>query len=397
MNFDSTMARVRLARLWALGARFGVEREAAPVYLDEIVSDRYALVHGMQVLRDELQFAGTQGDAGDLLACRADFTLPSVVTTLAHTNCGDRIQSGDTTRTYEQIVASRFATLSESGDLKSEGFFPTGGGTDDGATLAHVTVGHQLDELLRKWVYQGNASSFVLVCFDLRAHVGRLDEGPLPTFGRTREAPWREPRAACGAVVGALSSFNEQNAVHRRIRAHLGEKNFECLSTTPVLTAEGVDITSVVAAAIVCINGLRQTLAALTRELDSRGVGHATACLTVNRPSRDDTLIYLSRGTVFDGKVRLQGLGLDATRYGGQLVDDHGDRRLVLTYEGRTWAEGWAVQEVGYETPDERKATISIAAYREEDLAERTTEVAAPTPQQPVPPVEPPPAPPVAS
>ena len=38
-------------------------------------------------------------------------------------------------------------------------------------------------------------------------------------LGETREAPWREPRAACGAIVGALSHFHAKNAVHRRIRS----------------------------------------------------------------------------------------------------------------------------------------------------------------------------------
>lgn len=374
MTFDPTAARLRLARLWALGACVGVEREAQQVYLDEIVSDRGALTHGLQVLRDELQFAGSDGrEVGDLAACRADPTLPSVVTTLAHTNCGDRIQSGDTVRLYEAIVGSRYATLSESGDLKTEAFFPTGGGTDDGATLAHVTVAHQLDEMLRKWVYQGNPSSFVLVCLDLRAHVGRLDEGGVLTFGRTREAPWREPRAACGAVMGTLSSFTETNAIHRRIRAHLGEANFAALTTKPVLTAEGVDITPAVAAAIVALNGMRQTLHALTRELDSRGVAHATASLTVNRPTHDDTLVYLARGTVFDGVVRIQGLGVDASRYGGRFLQIKGERRLVLTYDGHSFEDGpFPIQELGYETPTAHKATLEIAAVSEADLGTPT-------------------------
>src|SRR5687768_10266946 len=134
MTFDPSAARLRIARLWALKAQFGIERLAQRVYLHEIVSDRLTLVNGMQLLRDELQFAGTAavGDVGDLVACRADFSLPSVVTTLAHTNCGDRIHSGDSTHLYEMIVGSRFASMAESGGLKVEAFFPTGGGTDDG-------------------------------------------------------------------------------------------------------------------------------------------------------------------------------------------------------------------------------------------------------------------------
>ncbi len=199
MTFDPSAARERLARLWSLGARFGLERDPERVYLEELVSDRAALVRGLQLVRDELQFAGADGrDVGDLAACSADFGLPSVVTTLAHTNCGDRIHTGDATHLYESIVASRFATISETGGLKLEAFFPTGGGTDDAATLAHVTAGHQLDDSLRRLLYEGHPQSFVLVGFDLRTHVGRLDEGGHVRFGTTREAPWREPRAACG-------------------------------------------------------------------------------------------------------------------------------------------------------------------------------------------------------
>lgn len=370
MTFDPSAARLRLARLWALKAQFGIERLAQRVYLDEIVSDRGALTHGLQVLRDELQFAGTDGrDVGDLAACRADFSLPSVVTTLAHTNCGDRIHSGDSTHLYEMIVASRYATMSETGGLKVEAFFPTGGGTDDGATLAHVTVGHALDEMLRKWVYQGNPSSYLLMCFDLRTHVGRLDEGGQIVFGRTREAPWREPRAACGAIVGALTHFAPDNGVHVRIRQDLGEANFAFLSQSKVLTVEGVDITAAVAAAIVAIQGVRRTLLALTRELDSRGVGHATASLMVNQPMHEDHIIYLARGTVFDGAVRLQGLGIDATKYGGRMVELHGERRLVLTYDGHSYQDAFPVQEVGYETPVALKATEAMVAYSEKDLS----------------------------
>lgn len=340
MTFDPSAARERLARLWSLGARFGVERDPVQVYLDEIVSDRAALVRGMQLLRDELQFAGADGrDVGDLIACRADFALPSVVTTLAHTNCGDRIHTGDSTHLYESIVASRFASMSETGGLKLEAFFPTGGGTDDAATLAHVTVGHQLDAGLRRLVYEGNPRSFVLVGLDLRTHVGRLDEGGRVTFGTTREAPWREPRAACGAIVGALRSYSASNAVHRRIRQDLGEANFAWLSSAPARTDEGVDISAAVAAAIVAVEGMRRTLEALRGELDERGVGHATACLKVNRTTREDTIVYLARGTVFQGEVRQQGLGTDASRYGGRLVEDHGEERLVLTYDGRSFQD----------------------------------------------------------
>src|SRR4051812_21887932 len=153
LSFDPTAADARLERLWKLGAVFGIERRALQVYLDEIVRDRYALVNGMHVLRDELQFATPGTKLSGAVACAADFSLPSVVTTLAHTNCGDRIHQGETTRSYREVVGSRFATLSEIGELKLGSFSPTGGGTEDGATLAHVTVGDQLDDLIRRGVH----------------------------------------------------------------------------------------------------------------------------------------------------------------------------------------------------------------------------------------------------
>ena len=361
MGFDPSAVNERLAKMWSLTARFGVESHAASLYLDEFVSDRGALTHGLQVLKDELQFAGSDGsDVGDLAACQADFTLPSVVTTLAYTNCGDRIQSGDTRRIYEAAVASRFATLSELGELKSEAFFPTGGGTDDGATLAHVTVAHQLDEMLRKTVYQGNDRSFALACFDLKAHVGRLDEKGVTSFGRTRESPWREPRGACGAIVGALTAFQASNPVHQRIRRHLGDQNMAILSQPGAVAADGVCVVAVVAAAIVAIAGLRETLEALMTELDSRGVGHATASVAVNRPGREDTILYLARGTVFGGVVKLQGFGLDAKRYGARFEDHHGDKALVLTYDGQSYTDAFRVVELGYSTPQARKSTMRL-------------------------------------
>ena len=144
--FDPSAARDRLARLWTLQGQFGVERGTNRVFLDEIVSDRLQLFAGLQVLRDELQFAPSPA-VEDRGACQADLRLPSVVTTLAFTNCGDRIHQGEVDR-YVQVVALRFATFSELGVLKPEAFRPTGGGTDDGATLAHVTWAHVLDEPL---------------------------------------------------------------------------------------------------------------------------------------------------------------------------------------------------------------------------------------------------------
>ncbi|MEO7591251.1 MAG: hypothetical protein ABI134_08570, partial [Byssovorax sp.] len=132
MDFDPAAARKNLARFWALSAQFGMERGGNHTYLNEIVSDRYALVSGLQILRDELQLAERHDDT-DIGSCGADLEVPSVLTTLAYTNCGDRIHQGEATLSYEHIVAARFACMSEIGELKTEAFSPTGGGTDDGS------------------------------------------------------------------------------------------------------------------------------------------------------------------------------------------------------------------------------------------------------------------------
>ncbi|ESA34140.1 hypothetical protein N836_17995 [Leptolyngbya sp. Heron Island J] len=343
--FDAVATQRRVDNFWKLGASFGMERNAYHNYLNEIVSDRYALIKGLQILRDELQFAAASPT--DIKACGADMKLPSVVTTLAYTNCGDRIHQGEATKRYRDVVASRFATLSEIGELKLEAFFPAGGGTDNGATLAHVTVAHELDEQLKQRIYAGNPQSISLVAIDLKTHVGRLRDGDKQVYGKTRESPWREPRAACGAIVGALTQYNPQNLIHRRIRDDLRERNFQYLSSNRIFTDDGVDITMAVAAAIVAIRGIRNTAMALPQELDERGVAHLTASVTVNRPSRDDLVIYLARATVFNGKVRIQGLGTDADKFSGELVEYAKERRLQLRY-GDWDCENLPVEEIDY-------------------------------------------------
>ena len=343
--FDAKFAQKRIDRFWCLPASFGMERNAYHNYLNEIVSDRYALINGLQLLRDELQFAAAS--TTDMHICGADLSLPSVVTTLAYTNCGDRIHQGEVTKRYRDVVASRFATLSEIGELKLEAFFPAGGGTDNGATLAHVTVAHQMDESLRRQLYEGNPESMVLVAIDLKTHVGRLEEGERRIYGKTRESPWREPRHACGAIAGALSNYHPHNMIHRRIRDDLGETNFQYLSTQKILTDDGIDITMAVAAAIVAIRGIRNTAMAMTQEIDERGLAHLTASTTVNRPSRDDLVIYLGRATVFNGKVRIQSLGTKAKLYGGKLVEYAGEKRLQLTYDNLN-TEYLPIEEILY-------------------------------------------------
>ncbi len=328
--FDATAARKRIERFWSLPASFGMERNAYHNYLNEIVSDRYVLIQGLQLLRDELQLAATSQT--QIKACGADLSLPSVATTLAYTNCGDRIHQGEATKRYRDVVASRFATLSEIGELKLEAFFPAGGGTDNGSTLAHVTVAHQLDESLRERLYNGNPQSMALVAIDLKTHVGRLKEGGKCIYGKTRESPWREPRAACGAIAGTLNHYNPRNLIHRRIRGDLGEANFKYLSQEKIFTDEGIDITMAVAAAVVAVRGIRNTAIALTEEMDERGLAHLTASVTVNRPSQDDLVIYLARATVFQGKIWIQGLGTKAKKYSGKLIKYAGEQRLQLTY-----------------------------------------------------------------
>ncbi|MGL5942767.1 MAG: hypothetical protein ACRC2S_20840 [Waterburya sp.] len=343
--FDPTAAQKRIDQFWRLPASFGMERNAYHNYLNEIVSDRYALINGLQLLRDELQLAAYSKT--DMEICGADLSIPSVITTLAYTNCGDRIHQGEATKRYRDVVASRFATLSEIGELKLEAFFPAGGGTDDGATLAHVTVAHQMDEPLRRRLYEGNPQSMVLVAVDLKTHVGRLEVEGKRIYGKTQESPWRQPRHACGAVVGALTDYHPHNMIHRRIRDDLGEKNFQFLSSNQIFTDDGIDITMTVAAAIVAIRGVRNTAMAMTQEIDERGLAHLTASTTVNRPSRDDLVIYLARATVFDGKVRIQSLGTKAELYSGKLIKYAGELRLQLTYDNLD-AEHLPVEEIPY-------------------------------------------------
>lgn len=87
---------------------------------------------------------------------------------------------------------------------------------------------------------------------------------------------------------------------------------------------------------------------ALTQEMDERGLAHLTASTTVNRPSRDDLVIYLARATVFQGKVHIQSLGSKAELYGGKLVDYAGERRLQLTYDNHD-INNLPIEEISYQ------------------------------------------------
>jgi len=331
--FDSSLVRARLAALWQLEAAFGIERGSNRTYMEEIISDRMQFVRGLQILRDELQFADGRAKS-DMAACMADFAVPSVLTTLAFTTCGDRVHQGEVEH-YRQVIASRFANISEIGALKCEQFFPTGGGTDDGATLAHVTAAHKADESIRRRVYGGNAQSFMLCAIDIQTHVGRVEQADGVRFGVTQESPFREARTACGAVIGTLRGYNDDNLVHRRIRRDIGEENYALLTTRGIRTEDGTDISTVAAAALLAIRGMMNTARALATELDERGVGHLTASVTVNRVGQSDTTLYVRRATVFQGEVVSQGLGLDAKTYGGTFIVHRGDKRLRMTQSGR--------------------------------------------------------------
>ena len=188
----------------------------------------------------------------------------------------------------------------------------------------------------------------MLVAVDLKTHCGRLDQcDGAVKFGETQESRWREPRAACGAIVGTLTNYDEDNAVHRRLRADLGEENFQFLTEKPFLSKEKINVSAVVAAAIVAIQGMQNTLAALTGEMDERGLGHVTAAVTINRPDQDDTTIYLARATVFNGKIQYQGLGTDARKYSAKLVEYKNSRRLLLTYQDQA-EDAYPVAEQTY-------------------------------------------------
>lgn len=355
-NFDATAVTTRLNNFWSLQSQFGGESNLFDVYLLSIVSDRYCLTNGMHLLRDELQLAFSQTSFEDLqknksfdqvtTSCCANVSLPSIITTVAHTNCGDRICQSVTAQ-YVQTIASRFASISERGEYKPEQFNPTGGGTDDGATLAHVTWAHMIDEKLKKQIYNGNATSFALVNFDLMTHCGKTfssideilsDRGEqfrnIPMiYGSARESMWRDARRCCGAVYGTLNSFNPQNAVHVRLRKDLGEDNYEHLSKNQILANDGTPVTYLVAAAIIAIQGLVNTAKALVDEMDERGVAHLTAMVTVNQASigTSDNVVYLARCTVFQKVIKFQGLGVNSKRYSATVLDNC----VVLSYDGR--------------------------------------------------------------
>jgi len=113
------------------------------------------------------------------------------------------------------------------------------------------------------------------------------------------------------------------------------QDNFKYLANNPVKTVEGIDIRFVVAAAIVAIKGMKRTLFALRDKMDERRVGHTTASILVNKPGGEESILYLARGTAFKRNIRLQGIGDEACRYSGRLVEINGEKRLRLLYDGK--------------------------------------------------------------
>jgi len=329
------------------------------VYFEEVISDRFVLIKGFQLIRDELMLAfnSPQSTApnslnvSDVLECAADLALPSVLSTCGYTVCGDRICQSNALRIYNTAVAGRFASFTEAGDPKPELFFATGGGTDSGPTLAHVTVAHSIDPAIRDQLYSRNPHSFVLVNIDICTHCGHTDMVPGEVrafagkdytncgvvYGLAQESVFRDPRPTCGAIVGMLTKFNLKNGVHVRLRQDLGEDNYNFLTSTEVLADDGSPINFLIAAAIISIQGMRNTLEALGPggELDERGVGHMTAQVQLNNGDNNECLLYCARGTAFNGVIKTQGLGTDASRYSGvMLLNPDGKKHIQLLYDG---------------------------------------------------------------
>eukprot|EP00288_Rhodomonas_lens_P017714 CAMPEP_0177711336 /NCGR_PEP_ID=MMETSP0484_2-20121128/11807_1 /TAXON_ID=354590 /ORGANISM="Rhodomonas lens, Strain RHODO" /LENGTH=522 /DNA_ID=CAMNT_0019223063 /DNA_START=126 /DNA_END=1695 /DNA_ORIENTATION=+ len=344
--------------MWALPAEFGKEQDPSDVFLS-IIANRYALVKGTQLIRDELMLSfndpsyqheenwATLGE--EATECGADLSLPSVLTTCGYTMCGDRICQSQALRRYQAMVAGRFGSMTEGGEVKPELFFATGGGTDSGPTLAHVTVGHALDPAIRRKLYAGNRESVFLVNIDVCTHCGHLDigedscadfqgknyEGVTAIYGLAQESMFRDPRPCCGAIVGMLTNFNLANPVHVRLRTDLGEENWNFLSKNDVLADDGTPVRFLIAAAIIAIQGMRNTLDACGPggELDSRGIGHMTAQVQVNNLENKETILYCARATVYNGEIREQGLGTDARLYEAMMMKDG---NVKFSYDGKT-------------------------------------------------------------
>jgi len=102
--FDPSIAADRLDRLWKLAAQFGTERGSNRIFLDEMVSDRLQLTAGLQLLRDELQFAPGPS-AADRERARADLSLPSVGSSAASTAASSRMRTSAARARFFPIVS----------------------------------------------------------------------------------------------------------------------------------------------------------------------------------------------------------------------------------------------------------------------------------------------------
>mmetsp|Transcript_330 Transcript_330/g.818 ORF Transcript_330/g.818 Transcript_330/m.818 type:complete len:426 (-) Transcript_330:120-1397(-) len=345
----------RIADMWSQPSAFGEEDEPASVYLS-IIANRYALVKGAQLIRDELLLAfnkpgyhnkNKSSHSPHLAQCAANLSLPSVLTTCGYTMCGDRICQSRALSQYKSMIAGRFGSMTEGGENKPEFFFATGGGTDSGPTLAHVTVGHALDSAIKKKMYTKNAESCFLCNIDVCTHCGHLDIGSEnkadflgntyakvgTIYGLAQESELRDPRPCCGAIVGMITNFNMHNPVHVRLRSDLGEANWNYLAKNDIKADDGSPVKFLIAAAIIAIQGMRNTVDALGPggELDERGLGHMTAQVQVNNVEGKETLLYCARSTVYGGVIMEQGLGTDATKYQA-VMDGHNVRFL---YDGK--------------------------------------------------------------
>ncbi len=337
MDFSPGMIQDNVARILAEPAAFGMERHAHHIYLDRVAEARFHLARGFQIINDEMRLNPKHS--------AATFQMPCMVTALAHSSCVDRVQD-EAHFTYLNDIGRRFGMMSEVGLPRFERHFPAGGGVIDARTIAEVTVSHAVDEAIRSALYAGNPCSGILYSFDIQTHVGRLDSDKATSFGMTRESAYRGQRAACGAVMAALNHADLSNADHSRILSSLGEENVRTLRRG-VIAETGEDITAAVASALLAVRGLEASLPAFAAEMDTHGVAHLTASMVVNRRTRDDTVILLGEGIIFNGRTHSRGFGADASKFSGRVVEHHGDKRMLLTYYGEA-PEGFGVRESDY-------------------------------------------------
>lgn len=328
-SFDTSYVQERLDLMWQQEMFFGRERNPRHVYTEKIGTDRWILMGTFR--RVDNPFGFQPEPVGINLRDQ-----PIVIPTVAHAMCVDRCLQGQSAQLYKESVGAFFAFKEASGIPQIERNFTLGGGAEEGAVLAHVTAGHSLAGIINRLQDGGHPQSFFLHGIDIQTHVGlTVDSSSDRRYGVVHEYHGLGERPACGAIVGMLRSYDPRNRVHLRLRADLGEHNYRFLSQEGVHTLDGIDITYVVAAAIIAVQGLENTLHALPQELHPRALAHLTASVVVNETASDGHIIYLCRATGFNGTSTQQGFGTDASQYSGSLVKHHDDKaRLELTYNG---------------------------------------------------------------